>query len=317
MNYRLVCILSLALATWLQAAEPARVLIVVGPSKHPAGSHEVAGGGRVMKHCLEHIANVPGVRADLVYEWPQDRALREAASTVVFIGDTFPPQRFPDAKRNLAELDAMMKRGCGIVCVHYATGLRADDVADDGDHPLLHWMGGYFATRCKHHQSIARVYPAATIAPAAPQHPVSRGWREFTLPEEPYINNYFGKDGNRHAPNVTVLATSMLPPESPKRETVAWGVERADGGRGFGVVMMHFFKNWGHEDLRRLVLNGIVWTAKLDVPAEGVKTALPDLATFKPDSVDYVPPPRQPKKAASSSSSAAQVEQMRAICRGY
>jgi hypothetical protein len=29
----------------------------------------------------------------------------------------------------------------------------------------------------------------------------------------------------------------MLPPESPKRETVAWCVERSDSGRGFGIVM--------------------------------------------------------------------------------
>lgn len=314
----LVLVAALAVCQLGSAAETARVLIVVGPSRHPPGSHEVAAGGRVIKHCLEHMANVPGVRADLVDDWPQEKALREAASTVVFIGDTFPPNRFPNAKRNLAELDAMMKRGCGIVCIHYATGLRADDVADDGEHPLLHWMGGYFATRCKHHQSVARVYPAATITPAAPQHPVSRGWREFTLPDEPYTNNYFSKHGNQPARNVTVLATSMLPPEMAKRETVAWGVERADGGRGFGVVMLHYFKNWGHEDLRRFVLNGIVWTAKLDVPAEGVTTRLPDLATFKPDSVDYVPPPpRQPNSAARKPAPNAPVERVKALCRSY
>ena len=34
-----------------------------------------------------------------------------------------------------------------------------------GDHPLLHWTGGYFATRCKHHQSVARIFEA-TIKPA-------------------------------------------------------------------------------------------------------------------------------------------------------
>ncbi|MCX7887009.1 MAG: ThuA domain-containing protein [Verrucomicrobiae bacterium] len=276
-----------------QSIAATRILIVVGPSKHPPGTHEVAAGARLLKHCLEHMENLAGVRADVFYEWPTDRTLRESAASVVFLGDTFPPNRFPDPKRCLDELDAMMKRGCGIVCVHFATGLRAEDVAEDGDHPLLRWMGGYFATRCKHHQSIARVYQSATIVPAAPGHPVSRGWREFTLPEEPYINNYFGSDGNRPAPNVTVLATAMLPPEAPKREAVAWGVERADGGRGFGVVIPHFYKNWGNQDLRRFILNGIIWTAKLEVPPEGVKTAPPDLKAFSPEAVDYTPPPKQ------------------------
>ncbi len=274
-----------------EAAPPARVLIVVGPSDHPPGSHEVAAGGRLMKHCLETASNVPGVTVDLVEGWPRDKAVLDAASTVVFIGDTFPPMRLPNSKQSLSELGAMMNRGCGIVCVHYATGLRKEDVADDGEHPLLHWMGGYFATKCAHHQSIAKIYPAATIEPLATGHPVCNGWKPFTLSEEPYINNYFGKNDNQPAPNVIPFAMSLLPPDAPRRETVAWGVERPDGGRGFGIVMPHFIRSWKNEDLRRFVLNGIVWTAKLQVPEAGVETTLPDLATFRPAAVDVTPRP--------------------------
>ncbi len=277
----------------LTAGEPTRALIVVGPSEHPPGTHEVAAGGRLMKYSLENMENLSGVKADVVEGWPE-QSLRDAASTVVFIGDMFPPNRLANAQRNLADLDAMMRRGVGIVCVHYATGLHGDDVKPDGDHPLLRWMGGYFANRsCPHHESIARIFPTATITPAAAEHPVSRGWEEFTLHDEPYINNYFGEEGNSLGPNVTALATSMLPPESPKRETVAWCVERSDSGRGFGIVMPHFYKNWGVEGLRRLILNGIVWTAKIEVPAEGVKTKLPNLADFNPASVKFV---RRPAK---------------------
>jgi hypothetical protein len=278
------------------AAGPAQVLIVVGPSKHPPGSHEAAAGGRLMKHCIETMANVPGVKAAVVYAWP-DKALRDSASTVVFIGDTFPVGRFPNAAQNLADLDAMMQRGCGIVCVHYATGLLGEDVTREGGHPLLGWLGGYFANRsCPHHESIAKIFTAATIMPEATLHPIVRGWKEFTMHDEPYINNYFGTGGNKLAPNVTAIATSMLPPEAPKRETVAWCVERTDGGRGFGIVMPHFYRNWMNEDLRRCILNGIVWTAKLEVPVGGVKTSLPDLTGFQPVSVDYVSPPPKVKK---------------------
>jgi type 1 glutamine amidotransferase len=279
------------------AAELTRVLVVVGPTDHPPGTHEVAAGGRVIKHCLENMANVPGVKVDLVSEWPKDNAVLDAAATVVFIGDTFPPMRMPDSAATLAKLGTMMQRGCGIVCVHYATGLRAEDVAADGEHPLLHWMGGYFATRCVHHQSIAKIYPAAAITPAAPRHPVWRGCNAFTLNDEPYINNYFGKDGNRLAANVTALATSMLPPDAPKPETVSWCVERPDSGRGFAIVMPHFYRNWKHEDLRRYILNGIVWTAKREVPAAGVQTTLPELGAFTPASIEPQPRPLKAKAA--------------------
>ena len=82
-----------------------------------------------------------------------------------------------------------------------------------------------------------------------------------------------------------MLATSQLPPEAPRPEAVAWCVQRADRGRGFGIVMPHFFRNWADADLRRLILNGIVWTAQLEVPAEGVQSTLPELDSFAPAAV--------------------------------
>jgi type 1 glutamine amidotransferase len=289
-SVRALVVAALAAALFPAAAET-RVAIVVGPSTHPPGSHEVAAGGRLMQWALQNMENVPGVKADVLYEWPEQGDVLESAGTIVFIGDTFPPQRMPDREAILKHLGAMMNRGTGIACIHYATGLRAEDVAPDGSHPLLAWMGGYFATRCPHHQSVAKVFPSVTVSPAAEGHPVSRGWKEFTVAEEPYYNNYFGPGGNQPAANVTALATAMLPPDAPRRETVAWGVQRPDGGRGFGVVMPHFYKNWANEDMRRFILNGIVWTARREVPAAGVRTPSPDLAAFQPESVEFKPRP--------------------------
>jgi type 1 glutamine amidotransferase len=269
------------------SSEAKRVLIFVGPSTHPPGTHEVAAGGRLMQYCLQNMANVPDVTAEVVSEWPRDTSKLNSYSSIVFIGDTFPPQRLPETETILAQIDTMMARGCGIVCVHYATGLWGRDVTESGSHPLLGWLGGYFANKtCPHHQGVAEVYSAATITPAVSDHPILRGWKEFTVNDEPYINNYFGGEGNQMAKNVTALATSMLPPKSPKQETVAWCVEREDSGRGFAIVMPHFYKNWADADLRRFILNGIVWSSKLDVPARGVQTTLPELNTFSPESVE-------------------------------
>jgi type 1 glutamine amidotransferase len=280
---------------WLPAslAADTRIAIIVGPSKHPPGTHEVAAGGRLMRWALENMANVPGVKAEIYEEWPRDPAVLAKISAIVFMGDTFPPERMPGREANMAALADLVKRGVGIACVHYATGLTAGDVTADGSHPLLGWLGGYFATGNRHHQSVAKVFTGVTISPAAaPGHPVSRGWSAFTLDEEPYYNNYFGPGGNKPAANVTIFATAMLPPETPKPEPVAWGVQRPDGGRGFAIVMPHFYRNWANEDLRRFVLNGIVWSAKLEVPVGGVRTPAPELGRFAPESVE--PKPRAP-----------------------
>ncbi len=263
-----------------------QVLIVVGPDHHGPGSHEPIAGARLLKHCIENLQNAPGHHAEVIESWPTVEQ-QEKADTIVFLGDTFPPNRFDDPARNLADLHRMMQRGCGIVCLHYATGLKKEDVSSTGEHPLLGWMGGYFANPgSTHHESYARIFDKARITPAKTAHPVLRGWKEFVIRDEPYGNNYFGPDDNKPATNVTILATSLQPPEAPQREAVAWCVQRADKGRGFGIVMPHFYKNWGNDDLRTFVLNGIVWTAGGKIPRAGVISETPDLKSFGPKSVE-------------------------------
>lgn len=284
-----------ALASSLAAAnaDPTRqvIRIVVGPSKHPPGTHEVQATGRLLKYALTNLASAyrwENVTVELVNHWPENATDFDNTSSFIFVGDFFPPMRMDNTAKILAEIDRHVANGAGIACIHYATGLGAQDVADDGSHPLLQWIGGYFATRCKHHQSIARVFREAEIKPTDVKHPILQGWKTFTLNDEPYINNYFGPDGP--AKNVTILATSDLPPESPKPEPIAWSVESNDGGRGVGVVMPHFFKNWLDPNLRIFLLNAIAWSAKRDIPPEGLQCNLPDLAEFQPDSVEPIPP---------------------------
>lgn len=270
------------------ANNPTRVLIVVGPSNHKPGTHEVAAGGRLIEYCLENMENVSGYEADVIYDWKEIPHSLDSYTTTVFIGDNFPGEMMNASDQAMKDISAMMERGCGMVCVHYGVGLQNEHMGLDGDHPLLHWMGGYFAARCDHHQSIARHYDA-TIETANSSHPSARGWNTFTFRDEPYINNYFGPDNNQLLPGAFPLATSMLPPENPKEEIIAWGIERPDTGRGAGITMPHFYKNWLNEDLRRFILNTIVWSAKDVAPEEGVQTSLPALETFAPESVEFVP----------------------------
>jgi type 1 glutamine amidotransferase len=282
---RFAIVAAIFAAALQQTQAETQILVIVGPSNHAPGTHEVAAGGRLMQHCLTH-SNVKDFQATVSYGWPKKEALLDQADSIVFIGDAFPPNRLPGTNATLAKLGSLMNRGCGIVCVHYATGLHAQDVPKDGSHPLLKWMGGYSAFRCPHHNTIAKIFPKATISPASPEHPVSRGWKEFTVHDEPYINNYFGPDNNRLAPGVTALAVSMLPPEKPQKETVSWCIQRDDGGRGFGIVMPHFFRSWKNDDLRTFILNGVVWTAQREVPDDGVRVTLPELSEFKPEALE-------------------------------
>jgi hypothetical protein len=76
--------------------------------------------------------------------------------------------------------------------------------------------------------------------------------------------------------------------ENKNPQHVAWAAERDDGGRGFGFTGGHVHWNWGNDDFRKLVLNAIVWCAKLDVPEEGVpagKVTAEDLLTNHDEAV--------------------------------
>jgi type 1 glutamine amidotransferase len=58
--------------------------------------------------------------------------------------------------------------------------------------------------------------------------------------------------------------------ERGEPQHVAWAAERPGGGRGFGFTGAHFHRNWGNPNFRKIVLNAIVWTAKMEVPASGI-----------------------------------------------
>ena len=53
-----------------------------------------------------------------------------------------------------------------------------------------------------------------------------------------------------------------------------WTVERPNGGRGFGFTGGHFHDNWANDNFRRVVLNGILWIAKVEVPLNGVQSTV-------------------------------------------
>ncbi|MGE3803456.1 MAG: hypothetical protein AB7K24_02150, partial [Gemmataceae bacterium] len=57
---------------------------------------------------------------------------------------------------------------------------------------------------------------------------------------------------------------------SGQPEITMWAVERPDGGRGVGFTGGHFHRNWLDDNFRKVVLNALLWIAKLEVPAEGV-----------------------------------------------
>jgi hypothetical protein len=123
-----------------------------------------------------------------------------------------------------------------------------------------------------------------------PQHPVTNGVKPFTTKDEWYFHMHFRDGMQGVTPILTAVppATTMNRKDGPhegnpavreevaakKPQHVAWAAERPDGGRGFGFTGGHYHKGWGNNDQRKLLLNAILWTAKAEVPANGVESTI-------------------------------------------
>ena len=60
--------------------------------------------------------------------------------------------------------------------------------------------------------------------------------------------------------------------ERKEPQHVAWAYQRPEGGRGFSTTGAHYHKSWDNADFRKTVLNGIIWSAGVEVPQDGVKS---------------------------------------------
>jgi len=286
----LILLLAHSVSSGAPAAQKTNILFVVGPSNHGPGTHEVEAGTRLLKACLDTAIMPSSYRTEISTGWPSDRRTLAHARTIVFMGDGFPPYRFANAHEIFSQLELLVADGCSLVCIHYATSVN-DSVEKPVPTPvkasLFEWLGGFghFLPGNAQPGTQARILPV-NVTPTSTGHPVVRGVKPFSFRDEPYYPIVF--DRARTTGSVTFLATAYLPPEAPKTEVVAWSVERENGSRSVSVLFPHFYENWQNDDLRKLVLNGILWSVGAEIPPAGIDSTLPSLETFEPKSVKPV-----------------------------
>ena len=211
--------------------------------------------------------------------WPEDSAVLNGAAAVVIYSDGGLGHPALQAD-HLQRLDALMKQGVGLACLHYAV----EPTVENGQKELLDWIGGCFEI----HRSVNPHWQADFKT--LPDHPIARGLKSFSMKDEWYFNMRF-RDGTN---GVQFILSAVPPAETMSRadgphegnpgvraavargdmQAVAWASERPDGGRGFGFTGGHFHRNWGDDNFRKVVLNAILWVAKVEVPPMGVQSTV-------------------------------------------
>ncbi|MCB9873536.1 MAG: ThuA domain-containing protein [Planctomycetaceae bacterium] len=275
------------MSTWQSVvAETQRLVIVAGKPSHPPRMHEFNAGVQLLDKCLK---NTPGLSVEVVLNgWPVDETIFQDADAVVFYMDGGGRHEVVQEEgRRLKLVDAWTKKGVGIGCMHYGVEVLADQAGSE----FKRWIGG-------HYENMFSCNPI--WEPKFTQfetHPITRGVRPFEIEDEWYFNMRFIGDvtGNEEqvvedtkftpilvaAPSDAVRDGPYVYPKGPyphiqaskgRAEAMMWAVERPDGGRGFGFTGGHFHDNWGNEQYRKVVLNAMLWLAKVEVPAGGVES---------------------------------------------
>ena len=252
-----------------------KVVFVAGKPSHGVKQHEHNAGCLLLEKSLSE-SGLPLETAVYLNGWPADPTAFDNADTLVFYADGGGRHY---VNQHLAFTDQFMKAGVGLVCIHYAVEVPK---GESGDH-FLKWMGGYF-------EPYWSVNPHWTAEfDKFPEHPVTRGVEPFSINDEWYYHMRFVDNMK----GVTPILSDLPPTDSLKRpdgahsgnphvradvlekklpQHVAWAYERSHGGKGFGFTGGHFHTNWQNENFRKTVLNAIVWTANMEVPAKGVKS---------------------------------------------
>lgn len=269
-----------------------KVVFLAGGQSHGYGAHDHLAGCTLLANSLNQ-SGLPVQATVYHYGWPDDAKVLEGADCVVMYGDGGGGHM---VNPHLAEMDALAKKGVGIVCIHYAVEVPAQPAGEK----FLNWIGGYFEMNWS-------VNPHWTAKFAKlPDHPIARGVKPFEINDEWYYHMRF-RDGMK---GVTPILTDLPSKETLSRpdgphsgnpdvrqaiakgepQHVAWAAERPDGGRGFGFTGGHVHWNWGDPNFRKLMLNAIVWCAKADVPSDGVSDQPKTLVDLEANH-DETPPP--------------------------
>ncbi|MGH9658379.1 MAG: ThuA domain-containing protein [Bryobacteraceae bacterium] len=247
-----------ALAAAALAAAPAKIVLIAGRPSHGPGAHEFNAGISLLDKALRQNKDVEPVIVR--GGWPGDESVFENARAIVLYMDG--GARHPMILENRLEtLARYIKKGVGLACLHYAVEVPKEK----GGPELMEWIGGFYDRPYSQnpHNDVA-------VTQASPKHPISRGWKSFSGLDEWYYKIRFMPNDSR----VTPILTTLLPKDAPNPETIAWAVQRTDGGRGFGFTGGHFHQNWGIADFRRMVVNAILWCAQVDVPRGGARCDL-------------------------------------------
>ncbi len=232
-----------------------KVVLIGHQPDHPPGTHLYLPECELLAKCLRQTTGVTAVVSD---GWPTDPQVLADVDAIVLYSS--PGAEILMGGPQAEQFERLMKQGVGLVALHWATGLK-DQNNEELGHRYLSYLGGLFSFAFS-----GLDISESQVQQVEAAHPTCRGWKGFKLTDEYYLDLKFLPE-----------AKSILQvPVNGKQQTVAWAYERPDaqGGRSYGNTLGHFHELFEREEFRRMLINGILWTMRIEIPEDGAPCAL-------------------------------------------
>lgn len=237
----------------------AKIVLIAGSNFFKPGEHEYVAGCAVLRDLLRQT---PEVFPVLALDWPKKPETLVGAKAVVCLFDGGDKHALLAADR-MAQMRKLADEGVGLVGFHQFVDVPKDVGDRMRDLMGAAWEKGYS-------QRAHWITRFGTFA----EHPVSRGVTPFQIDDGWLFKLRFVPEMKSVAPLLRTVSPKAASQELTDEAIVAWLYERPNGGRSFNFTGTHLHVSLAEEGYRRFLVNGILWSAGVEIPKTGAPVSL-------------------------------------------
>ena len=254
-----------------------KIVLIAGSTYFKPGEHDYVAGCAVLRDLLKQTPNVFPV---LALDWPKKPETFAGAKAIVFLFDGGDKHGFLKDKR-LEDLNKLSATGVGFVNLH-----QVIDVPNDLGDRIRQWNGA--AWEKGYSQRAHWVHEFTTF----PDHPICRGVTPFKIDDGWLTKLRFVAEKKGVTPLLRTVSPKSKAKETDDEAIVAWAYESTGQGKSFTFTGCHLHASFAEEGYRRLLVNGILWAAGVEIPKSGapVKLDKDNLAQY----LQKAPPAKKP-----------------------
>ena len=240
-------------------AKAAKIVFIAGSNFYEPGEHEYIGGCAAL---MDLLKQTPGVFPVLALDWPKDPDTFKNAKAVVFFLDG--GAKHPALKGGrLVQTAQLAEQGVGLVMLHQGV-----DISKDFGEHMQSWMGAVWEEGYSKRAHWVHEFKDF------PTHPIALGVKPFKTDDGYLYNLRFVREMKGVTPLLRTLNPNAKKSKLDDTAIVAWAYDRPDKGRSFAFTGGHLHASLAEEGYRRFLVNGILWSAQLEIPKMGAPVAL-------------------------------------------